>query len=92
MGYTLIVIQGRTDSERLEHFQGNLQLPAFLRLLCFMCLMVSDNLYLCHGRKKNGLRFSLQLSILVDLREEMLSHAVPKEAKTEDFMLQPSRP
>lgn len=43
--------------------------------------MVRGNLYCC-GRKKHGQRFSLLLRVSVDLREEMLSHAVPNGAKT----------
>ena len=40
------MIQGRTDSERLKHFQGNLQLPAFFKVTLFYALVVRDNLYM----------------------------------------------
>lgn len=75
------MIQGRTDSERLKHFQGNLQLPAFFKVTLFYALMVRDNLYM-PWQKEAWLEFSLLLRVLVNLREEMLSHAVPNGAKT----------
>lgn len=42
----------------------------------------SGVIYRCRGRKKHGQRFSLLLRVLVDLREEMLSHDIPNGAKT----------